>query len=270
MAELTPDDVVPQSSPSRKTPWGCLIALGIVVAFLAWLIPAVRNAREAARRMGCESHLNQLELAFHNYHDMYGSFPPAYVPDADGKPMHSWRVLILPFIDQVAVYRQYHFNEPWNGPNNSKLSGQIHNDFYQCPSGILEDNSYHTNYVVITGSGTPFPDSSSTTMEDFKDGTENTILIVEIANSDIHWMEPRDLKFDEMSFVVNDPMKPSISSPHPAGSAVVFADSISAYRPGKSLRPETLKALITIAGGENVSKKTLIRKNEWTHRELGE
>ncbi len=197
-----------------------------------------------------------------NYHTMYGSLPPAFVPDTNGKPMHSWRVLLLPFIDQVKIYEKYNFSEPWNGPSNSQLAGQIHNVFFKCPSGIHEENSQHTNYVVITGTGTAFPGAETTTFDDMSDGLENTILIVEIAGSDIHWMEPRDLKFDEMSFIADDPTKPSISSLHPAGPAVLFADRVAAYRLGKTLKPETLKGLITIAGGEEISKDTLIRENE--------
>jgi hypothetical protein len=94
-----------------------------------------------------------------------------------------------------------------------------------------------------------------------RDGPENTILLAEISNSDIHWMEPRDLRADEMSFTINDPTRPSISSPHSRGPAVVFADSIRAYRIDRSLRPETLKALTTIAGGEPVLKWRLVRQN---------
>lgn len=107
-------------------------------------------------------------------------------------------------------------------------------------------------------------------MSDFTDGLENTILLVEINNSDIHWMEPRDLDFDTMSFLVNDTQRPSISAPHPTGPVVVFADSISGYRLAPSLRPETLKALLTIAGGEPVKKKSLVRSTNGQGQQLAE
>ena len=67
---------------------------------------AFRDAREAARRSQCKGNLKQIGLALLNYHDTFGCFPPAYIADADGKPMHSWRVLILPYIDNAQLYNQ--------------------------------------------------------------------------------------------------------------------------------------------------------------------
>ncbi|MEZ6114117.1 MAG: DUF1559 domain-containing protein [Pirellulaceae bacterium] len=87
------------------------------------LLPAVQTAREAARRSQCSSNLKQIELALHNYHDTFKSFPPAYIADANGRPMHSWRVLILPFMEQRELYDQCRFDEPWDGPNN-----QLHSE----------------------------------------------------------------------------------------------------------------------------------------------
>jgi Protein of unknown function (DUF1559) len=66
-------------------------------------------------------------LAVANYHETYGCFPPAYLANRDGKPMHSWRVLILPFLAQQELYRAYNFDEPWNGPNNRNLESRIGN-----------------------------------------------------------------------------------------------------------------------------------------------
>ena len=120
------------------------------------------------------------------------------------------------------------------------------------------------------GEDTLFPGASSVTLDDITDGPENTILLVEIADSDIHWMEPRDLDVDTMSFTVNDPLRPSISGPHPNGPAVVFVDRLTAYRIDSSLRPETLRALTTIAGGEPVTKDSLVRSSQWTGRQLVE
>lgn len=107
-------------------------------------------------------------------------------------------------------------------------------------------------------------------MSDFTDGLENTILLVEIQNSDIHWMEPRDLDWRTMSFQVNDPRLPSISGPHPAGPVVVFGDRIHGFRLSSTLKPETLKALLTIAGGEPVTKNSLEVFSQQDGRQLAE
>ena len=235
-----------------------------------WLVGAVKDAREAARQSECQGRFNQIMFALINYHETYKCLPPAYIADESGKPKHSWRVLLLPFLDQHGVYKQYDFNEPWDGPTNRKLASKIYLPIFQCHSGPNYETSLMTDYVVITGPQTAFPGSRSVSFEDIRDGRENTILLVEIANSNIPWMEPRDLEFDEMSFVVNDPKRPSISGPHPRGPCVVFADRISAYSLDRTLRPETLKALTTIAGGEPVSKEKLIRPLADFHNRLAE
>jgi hypothetical protein len=214
--------------------------------------------------------MSQLTFALLNYHEVHGAFPPAYVADADGTPMHSWRVLVLPFLDGNDIYTQYRFDEPWNGPNNRDLARRRSNALWHCPNTSHQDDSPLTDYVLITGPGTAFPSPATTTLADFLDGPANSILLVEIANSEIHWMEPRDLEVDRMSFRVNDRTQPSISGLHPAGPAVVFADAITAYRLEASVRPTTVRALTTIAGGESVSRKGLIRSGGPDPYRLGE
>lgn len=236
-----------------------IIILILVTGMGAYLVNAIKNAREVAFQSVCQSRLNQLQFALRNYHEFHGCFPPAYVADADGKPMHSWRVLILPFCDGQLIYNEYRFDEPWNSPHNLNVAMRSQSERYSCRSRPNIKELHITDYVAITGPGTAFPGTGVSRLEDFADGLENTILLAEIANSDILWTEPRDLVVDEMSFTINDRTRPSISGPHPTGPAVVFADSIRAYRIDKSLRPEALRALTTIAGGEPVSRDALIR-----------
>jgi hypothetical protein len=243
----------------RRLGWAFGTAIGIALS--VYVVRGVLDAREAARQMNCKGHLGQIQLALHNYHDTFGCFPPAFIADANGKPMHSWRVLILPFLDSSPVYSQYRFDEPWDGPNNRKLAEQYNSDIFHCPSGPHTRDSVFTDYVAVVGPGTAFPDDKSTNLTEFQDGVENTILLVEMADSNIHWMEPRDLRSEEMSYLVNDPARPSISSPHPQGPAVVFADEIRAYRLRSSVRTETLKALTTIGGQEPVLKDRLVRSD---------
>jgi len=238
---------------------GCFSVVVLLFLGAVWLRWAVREAHEAASQSACQSKLNQLQLAFRNYHETYGSFPPAYTVNTQGEKMHSWRVLILPFIDQLDVYDRYQFDQPWNSPDNLKLENEIYTDMFHCPSGPHRGDSPITDYVLVTGGKTAFPGSKSTRIEDFADGVENTILLVEIANSGIHWMEPRDLEFDTMSFKVNDASRPSISGPHPRGPAVVFGDRIRAYRLDQSLEPELIKGMLTIDGGEDAIDKESLR-----------
>ena len=86
-----------------------------------------------------------------NYYADYGCFPPAYLADAKGRPLHSWRALLLPYLDPPLA-AQYRFDEPWDGPNNSLLVSRIP-DVYRCPSDSEPTTANTTDYVVINGTG---------------------------------------------------------------------------------------------------------------------
>ncbi|PHR93513.1 MAG: hypothetical protein COA78_32765 [Blastopirellula sp.] len=160
-------------------------------------LPMVSQAREAARRMQCTNHLKQLGLALHNYHDTYGTLPPAYIADANGKPMHSWRVLILPFIEEQTLYNQYDFDEPWDGPNNSKLATRLPYA-YVCPSYIHEHGGHRncTSYVAITGPNSIWNGETTTKFADITDGMRNTLLLTECDEQQIPWLKPDDVEYD--------------------------------------------------------------------------
>ncbi len=227
---------------------------GVFFAGVKWLLDGVTGARRAAIDSQAQSPLNCISLALRNYEDTYKTFPPAYIADSDGKPMHSWRVLILRYLEHEPLYREYNFNEPWNGPNNIKLLDRMP-DIYRSPSE--SETSRFTNIVVVAGNGTAFPYDRTTSLSDFSDGAHNTILATEIANSNIPWLEPRDLDVATMSFHINDPAKPSISAVKWRRPYIVFADHIHAYRVDPAILPHSLEALTTIAGGENVDRAQL-------------
>ena len=92
---------------------------------VASLLPAVSAAREAARRAAGSNNLKQIGLAMHNFHESYGGFPAAYSGDKTGKPLLSWRVHILPFVEGEALYRQFKLDEPWDSPHNKKLIARM-------------------------------------------------------------------------------------------------------------------------------------------------
>ena len=98
-----------------------VVYLAVAAAGLAWLVRGVTRAREAANVSVCFGKLSYIHIALLNYQSVHGAWPPAYVADEQGKPAHSWRVLILPFLEEHALYRAYHFDEPWDGPNNRRL-----------------------------------------------------------------------------------------------------------------------------------------------------
>src|SRR5262245_42706847 len=109
----------------RRFARAVLVVLILVLVVCLMLYGPVMQAREVSWRSSCKCYLKQFGLALQNYHDTYGSFPPAFVLGPDGRPWHSWRVLILPFMECDPLYREYRFNEPWDGPNNRKLLAKM-------------------------------------------------------------------------------------------------------------------------------------------------
>lgn len=230
---------------------GAAACLAVIAAFF---LPAVRRVPEVARRSQCKNNLKQIGLALHSYHDKYDCFPPAYIADANGRPRHSWRILILPFLDRKPLYDKYRFDEPWDGPNNQKLSDATA-AVYNCPGNHGQNSNARTmtSYVAVVGPETVWPESGATSIRDIQDGTANTLLDVEIANSGIHWMEPRDLHFVQMAPTINPKSGQGISSPHSGGANVLMADGSVRFITDR-LPAETIRALLTIQGNEQIGE----------------
>ncbi len=239
--------VTPVQSSSGPAIVVIVIAVAIVVLLVcggilaALLLPAVSSAREAARRAQCSNNLRQIGLALHNYHDVYGTLPPAYIPDEEGRPMHSWRVLILPFLGEGPLYDRYDFDEPWDGPNNRFLADLMPQVYY-CPSDPHELTE-NTNYVMIVGERTISDGPTARRFGEVTDGTSNTLGVVESIDEGIHWMEPRDLPFEELEF--------GLMSRHPGGGNALLLDGSVRFI-SATIDREVLRAMATIDGGERV------------------
>lgn len=220
-----------------------LLACGGVLAML--IIPAVKSAREAAHRVNCQNHLKQLALAMHNYHDVYQSFPPQYTVDSQGRPLHSWRTLLLPYLEGNALYGQIRLDEPWDSPHNRTIGAQMPTIF-RCPTDD-DPASTMTSYVAVAGVGTIWEGKRHMRMYDITDGTSNTMMFMETKGAGVHWMEPRDLDLSAFTSMVEVP------SNHPKVLNVALCDG-SVY----GIQLDTLdtpkrQAMATRAGGEVIS-----------------
>jgi RNA polymerase sigma factor (sigma-70 family) len=152
-----------------------------------------QKTASAAARMRSVNNLKQIALALHNYHSTYGSLPPAAIYSKDGKPLLSWRVAILPFIEQDGLYRAFHLNEPWDSTHNKKLLDQVPKAY--VPVGGENKDKRSTYYQVFVGKGTIFEGKKGITFQDVPDGTSNTLLVVE-AGEAVPWTKPADLSYD--------------------------------------------------------------------------
>jgi Protein of unknown function (DUF1559) len=189
-------------------------------------------------------------LAVANYHDTYGCFPPAYVAGRDGRPMHSWRVLILPFLEQQALYDAYNLAESWDGPNNRKLADRVGRIYLR--SGLESDQVRTTSFVAVVGPETAWPGIAALSDKDLGDGSNTTLMVVEVPDGQFRWMEPRDLRFDRMSFRINDGSGRGLGS-RLGGARVVSADGTVRTLPD-DFAPHTLRALLTANGGETIDE----------------
>lgn len=222
--------------------------LGLLVCgggLAALLIPAITTAQEAANISSCRNNLKQIGIALHNYHDTHKSMPPAYIPDDQGQPMTSWRVMILPFLEQQYLYDQYNFNEPWDSATNRALTS-VPMQIYQCPA----DGVSSCNYFAVEVPDGIFDGAKATKFSGIIDGTSNTIMVVEVVGSNVQWAEPRDLGPAALTAGVNNTANGTgISSMHANGAVVLFADgSVRVLDP--STTTATLQLLITKSDGQ--------------------
>ncbi len=241
----------------------CVYGLSLVfVSGCAGLWTMVADPPENTRRVQCCIHLKQIALSLHNYHDVYKAFPPAFVADASGKPAHSWRVLILPFMCQDTLYNSYAFDEPWDGPTNRALLTNTPT-IYQCPSRLDRslNAAAYTDYFAVIGPSAAWSGSTSRKLSDFKDLKSWTVLLVEIAGQKIAWTEPRDFTIDEVLKLVQS-RDEAVEGGHRSEGA--FGDAPSYVRHialvdgsvqcvSRRLSPEVWSHLLTIDDGADIS-----------------
>lgn len=222
-----------------------LVVLCILAGLVAFLLPSVRRAREPARRTQCRNNLKQIGLALHNYHDAFGAFPPAYTIDADGKPLHSWRTLILPYIDQQPLYNQIDLSKPWDDPINAEVFQKANVYGYACPSHT--EAKEKTTYVAIVTPNSILKPGSSCAIRDITDGTSNTILVMEVdSDHALPWMMPQDAD-ESWLRSIGETKKHS----HAGGVHALFADGAVRFV-SQNISLPTLQGLITVDGGEKV------------------
>jgi hypothetical protein len=201
--------------------------------------------RGAARQARSTNNLKQIGLAMHNYADAYRGFPDPAIRDADGKPLLSWRVAILPFVEQQALYEQFRLDEPWDSEHNLALAEKMPS-VYRHPASTAPQN--HTVYQVISGETIGLQAEGRTSFAQITDGTSNTMLAAEIEDEfAVPWTKPEDVQIDP-----EDPWV-ALGGHDREGVHALFMDG-SVRRIPYWLEPEKLWHLMTRAGGEVVER----------------
>ena len=262
--EPEPEDLLaPRTSqPATSTDGGAIIVLlmtlggmGLLIAFVVGLvvmsIPRPQLAQSSARQQACAGNLQLIGAAMLKYHEDHGSFPPAFIAGADGKPKHSWRVLLLPYLGEHALYQRYDMSLQWD---QNSWQVQPMPAVYHCPDDSFSNRANETSYMLVTGPGTIFDGEKTTRLEDITDGPQNTILLVEVAASNQNWLEPKDLDRQTLNLAINTGGAREVGSYHDAGGAhAVMADGSIRWLDNLT-SAQLLNALLTIDADDQVEE----------------
>jgi Protein kinase domain/Protein of unknown function (DUF1559) len=209
-----------------------------------WLPAAAAGFKEEADRVRSLNNLKQLGLGILNYGDTYRQLPHAALADKAGKPLLSWRVALLPFLDQGELYKQFKLDEAWDSPNNKKLLDQMPVQ-YEPPLKPTGWKPNTTFYQVFVGNQTLFPPGKAMRLGDLGGGSADTLMVVE-AGEAVPWTKPQDLPYDP-----NGPL-PMLGGIFHYGFQAVMADGRSSRFLPKNIPPATLRTLITPRRREGV------------------
>lgn len=198
----------------RTVMWG-VVAVALLSIAIGLCI-TVYDAHRFSQSHGCQCFLKGIGLALRSYHQHYGCFPPAHLCDKDGKPLNSWRTLIVHNYWYSFRDSGYDLTHPWNAPKNAGLKLD---DYpirgYRCPSEG-DSRSPLTDYVAIVGSNTMWPGCQPA--KQAADGSDkDKILVIEVMNSDIRWVEPRDLTLEQALDAIQPKQGIGIGSRHRDG-----------------------------------------------------
>lgn len=228
-------------------------ALGVTVPWLMFAaVPVMRISTHppmmgpmGPQRIQSINNMKQIGLAMHNHADAMKKFPPAFKADKDGKPLLSWRVLILPYLEEGELYKQFHLDEPWDSEHNKKLINTMP-DVYRSPGSAA--GAGKTNYLTVRGEKTAFPGDKGLKIMDIRDGTSNTIMVVEASDEKaVPWTKPDDFEYDE-----KDPIKGLVGLQPDAFLALFVDGSVQTIK--KSIDAKALNAFFTRDGREPVDR----------------
>ena len=229
----------------RLRAW-CYRAVALFVAvlvFAALMLPAVRAAREAARRQERVNNLKQMWLGLHNWQDVYKCMPPTVRRDKDGRTLCSWRFAVWPFLE--AIMMDIDFSEPWDSPKHRWLAERAMPIF--CWFDTDSAQPAHTSGMAVAGRGTAFDESRRVALADL-DG--DTILLVEVAHSGVHWMQPGDIDVDRLP----ESLAEGVDG---RGISVLFSDgAIWHLKPDVPL--DELKKFFTIKGAKQFDREQVL------------
>lgn len=250
-------------SSRKMVPWilAVLVTGGLLLAILTAVIQlggsSMAKLNTNRVRSASIRNLEVIAKALNNYASEHGQYPPPVIRDSNGIAMHSWRVMLLPYLQEDQLFNEYDLTKPWNDPENLEIQYRIP-DVYLHPQSGGAGWSSTSAYYLITGAGTLFPPRDPLAPEDITDDASQTVLLVEgiplVASGS--WTEPVDLDFASMT---GDLLSGSANEPggiSQEGVTLATADGRGHFIPS-DIEPATFRALVTPRGGERLADDTL-------------
>ncbi len=219
------------------------------LATLASAAVGMTSAQSSIGRRQSQRNLSEIGLALHTYHNDFNTFPAAAITDKDGKPLLSWRVAILPYLEQN-LFNQFKHDEPWDSPHNKALLKHMPRIY--GPPGLAGGEPVGTYYQAFVGTGAAFELTEKLSVAKFRDGTHLTIMIAE-ASEPVPWTKPEDLPYDD-------------KKPLPKVGGTLFKDGFHALFGDRSIQfikssidEATLRRLITRSDGEVIDFRQFVK-----------
>ena len=238
------------------------LAVGLLIAALITLLsPSSGHTPATVNQRQCLNNLRAIGTGILGYEADHGHFPPPYIADEAGKPMHSWRVLILPYVGGKAVYNQYNFDEPWNSPSNAKLLSAVP-ALYQH----AEHSGAMCHYSAIVGGNSIWEPTTRISWNELSDGASRTLLVCESPRP-VPWTKPQDLTPNEFLAAIqkNRRFGHDVFEQFFTGSAtrmfgVCFSDGhVETFT--TKLDPVAFRNVVSINDGAQLDKGNLTRSN---------
>lgn len=237
-------EYVSRSNSLQRTPLFVWIGLGFFAIACGGLVFAPTDfQRRPAKRNVCRNRLKQIAIALHNYHDTYRTLPPAYVTNELGEPLYSWRVLVLPFLEQESLYNRFDKSKAWDSPENIAISNHSH-ELFSCPSDDRRES--HSDYFVLVGDRTFFPGKEVKGLAAATDGPSKSLLVIELRGIFGSWAAPNDPHCDALT--ISTIRSRSKNEPHLGGFNVALGDGSTRFV-GSDMSTDDILRAAQIADG---------------------
>jgi hypothetical protein len=231
-----------------------LAAFGSLVSWIVYanLLPRWRAWQQARQTVHCRNQLQRIGIALRNYYNDYGRLPPTVVKAPDGTPMHSWRVLLLPYLGYEKLYANYRLDEPWNSPANQIVAMTVPAEYQD----MSQFGSNTTMFVAVTGPNSAWTISETGRLPTIPEPTHQSILVIEMAGSNVVWTQPIDADLSMMSFTVNAKQTFSPRAGHSGGPHVLAIDG-SVFQLRRDLPDHIVRSLLDATDGAPLFSSTI-------------